>query len=499
MCGNKRHTNSSERQQPRSVKKHSSTSSSNENHGELQEFLNFPLQEGLISTQLLPSIIAHNWGVSTLPSAALNPFQLQLPRQYGEPQPDLLTLVQSYNWTETLNRICFHPSEASAVGVQGRTPLHIACDHDAPAVVIRSLLIADFKASTMVGTSKMTPLHITCSSQHASTEVVSELLFQGIDGKKATVKQITEMQDVDGDTPLHTACRCGAPIEVLALLLESNPGVVHARDYEGLTPLLRLWVRYFVTLGENVISKVEGKEDLTGDLGEAWQKTVLLLRVSYYGESLCAKATSAIEKQVQLSSLQQMNYPFPLIHATAAVDCPRPVVNIAAKLNPDLINKTDCKGYTPIALAAKAPIFKEHDLSDNGYCIEDKIHGDDVPALAADIPQQQRQTSVIKILLDASADASHPHTFTGRIPLNLAIVSGKTWFEGVYSLLEAYPEGLMSVDPPTGLYPFMLSATVGVDDNEEDMKVTNTKRMEADITTIFCLLRIRPESLDWAI
>ena len=91
------------------------------------------------------------------------------------------------------------------------------------------------------------------------------------------------MKDIDGDTPLHAACRCGAPSEVLVLLLKANPNVVWDRDYEGLTPLLRLWVRYFVTLGEGGISRVCEEKDLVGELGDAWEKTVLLLIVSYYG------------------------------------------------------------------------------------------------------------------------------------------------------------------------------------------------------------------------
>ena len=132
--------------------------------------------------------------------------------------------------------LCYRSTEARAVGVQGRKPLHVACDHDAPAVVVHALLKAHPEGSTMVGTSNMNPLHITCSSQHASVHVVRVLLEGG-----HTLQ--TSMRDVDGDTPLHAACRCGAPIEVLDVLLRANPAAVNERDYEGLTPLLRLWVR----------------------------------------------------------------------------------------------------------------------------------------------------------------------------------------------------------------------------------------------------------------
>lgn len=107
------------------------------------------------------------------------------------PDSVLLHLVQAYDWNGTLQRIHSHPEEAKAVGVQGRKPLHVACDHDAPADVVKALLKVYPEASTMVGTSNMNPLHITCSSQHASVDVIRVLLQGGI------AKQ-TQMVDVDG-------------------------------------------------------------------------------------------------------------------------------------------------------------------------------------------------------------------------------------------------------------------------------------------------------------
>jgi len=239
--------------------------------------------------------------------------------------------------------------------------------------------------------------------------------------------------------------------------------------------------------------------------------------------------TNTEQQQHQLN----LSQPFLLVHAATKVDCPRLVVKIATKLYPDQLHKTDSNGYTPLALAACSTIFKEHDLSDEGYCIEDQIHGDDVPPISFSYDdlssnnerrQQQQQSyqtsspSVIQILLDASMEvASHPHPHTGRIPLHYAILSGKTWFEGVHTILEAYPNGIMAVDSVTGLYPFMLAATVGTSRNEKLRATTTTittmerdamlsgdgdggggMMEQADSTTIFCLLRRKPESLLWS-
>ena len=95
--------------------------------------------------------------------------------------------------------------------------------------------------------------------------------------------RFTGMKDVDGDTALHASCRCNSPIEVLEVLLKANPSTVHERDFEGLTPLLRLWVRYFVMLKID-LDAVTGIEAIDGALGEGWwEKTILLLRAAYHG------------------------------------------------------------------------------------------------------------------------------------------------------------------------------------------------------------------------
>lgn len=458
-----------------------------------------------------------------------------------EEDMDLLTLVQSYEWNATLSRIYTHPSEAASVGEQGRTPLHVACEHDAPAFVIEALLKANPPALMMVGTSTMNPLHITCSSQYASVEVVKVLL----DGIEERLK-MTEMKDVDGDTSLHAACRCGAPIEVLEELLRSNPRVVHDRDYEGLTPLLRLWVRYFVMLGDDLIEGVSSRDDVKDELAEAWRKTELLLRAAYYGtidyvdeckcglndsktkvkiqnvdtkvgdsdsmiKSSVTKAKDDIKADACLHANQQdsglplqhegeslNNRPFNVLHAASLVDCPRAVVKIASVLYPQQLNAYDSTLRTPLMIATITPIFKEHDLSGEGYSIEELIHGDDEIDAAQSFQDdytEQKQPTVIQILLEVGANANKGNTKfkRGRLPLHSAIISGKRWNEGLKFLRNAYPDSLMKIDAKTGLYPFMLAAATGVAALKEE--ITTEGRL-ADLTTIFQILRSRPDQCE---
>jgi ankyrin repeat protein len=410
----------------------------------------------------------------------------------------LKSLVQDYDWPGTLARIASHPMEACILGVQGRPPLHVACENDAPAVVIQSLLSAYPEASLMnAGTSStMNPLHITCSSHHASVHVV-RVLLEGGHSRQCT------MRDEDGDTPLHTACRCGAPMEVLEVLLRVCHSSVYERDYEGLTPLLRLWVRYFVILGPDVIDSVRGPADLQGELGDAWNKTELLLKCAHRGSlggsgPCCGSGTE---------DPCARGLVFRAVHAAAAVDCPRAVLKIAAAVYPLQLDEKDENGMTPLMIAAQAPIFKVRDLSDEGYTLGDAIYeGDNTTTTIINddgsssnsrdgwLPDTAAETgggqpSVIEILLQAnqhaaSAAACVPDPL-GRLPLHWALATGKKWQEGVKPLVEVFPEALTVMDVETKLYPFMLVAQAQIQGQDK-----------GDIGTIYEVLRRNPAMFD---
>ena len=343
------------------------------------------------------------------------------------------------------------------IGPEGRTPLHIACDSDAPAVVISALLKAYPEASILTGTSNMNPLHITCSSLHASVHVLRVLLEFGC------YEQFS-MRDLDGDTPLHAACRCGAPMEVMEILLRHYPAAVRVRDYEGLTPLLRLWVRYFVILGDDVINSVQSVADLNGELLGAWRKTELLLRCAYLHN---------------LSSNSNARF-FSMLHAAAAVDCPRPIVKIAARVLPHLLHVRDDDGRTPLMVACDAPVYKVRDLSDEGFSLEHVVYGDNpVEVMETDDVELSGHATVIEILLQNNhSGASHGAAVTdpsGRLPLHIALNAGKRWHQGVRDLVECYPDSVKVADQSSKLFPFQLAAS------------------KADLSTCYELLRCHPD------
>jgi ankyrin repeat protein len=391
----------------------------------------------------------------------------------------LTSLIQSYDWPGALARIQSHPHETRILEQpEGRTPLHLACEQDAPAVVIQSLLKAFPEASIQVTSSNMTPLHVTCSSSHASVHVIRVLLELG-------VPQQCSMRDLDGDTPLHAACRCGASIEVLEVLLLAHPEAVHQRDYEGLTPLLRLWVRTTVILGEDVLECVSDAADLTGELGEAWKKTELLLKCAHLGSLEQNKQPPQHHQGHHRGHHHHDASTFRVVHAASAVDCPRAVVRIASTIYPHQLEEKDELGRTPLMLAAKAPVFKVRDLSDEGYSLEDVIHGDESSDADKEESDDFSSTpSVIELLLQANQElagsASNVPDNRGRLPLHVALCARKRMNNGVKALVENYPDALAIPHPQCHLYAFQLAA-------EGD---------RGDLNTTYELLRLNPSVVE---
>lgn len=397
----------------------------------------------------------------------------------------LIYLVEEHHWMEALQRISTHPNETSMVGIQGRTPLHVACDNDAPAFLIHALLCAWPEGAERVGTSLMNPLHITCSSTHASNEIVN-LLLAGC----RNAKGITGAKDVDGDTPLHAACRCAAPMDVLVTLLQANPTTVLWKDYEGLNPLMRLWVRYYVILGEQIISSVNSPGDLTIDLMEAWQKSFLLLQVmSEMDKKQARESEGAVFQRT----------PFRAVHAASAVECPRCVVRFATILFPQELMVTDEHNRLPLHIASSTPIYAVHDLGGEGFTIDDAFLDDAnelstsprltepraKPKQEKEDENQIKEPSVIDILLSGNPSAACVPAPNGQLPLHSAIMMGKTLQDGVLGLIDAYPESLTVPDCQTNLYPFQLAASIGRD--------------RGDTTTIFELLVRAPDLVKTAL
>ena len=445
--------------------------------------------------------------------------------------------IQRMDWPAVLRRIKIYPQECSTVDMtNGHTPLHVACHAGAPAVIVQSLCQAYPEASIRTDRCNMNPLHITCSSNNASLSTVHALLHHGAS------EQIS-MRDVDGDTPLHAACRCGANKDVIDYLLQAYPGAVHVHDFEGFTPLVRLWIRYYVILGEAEIHHAlvyPSVLDTDVRFVTAWDQTLLLLRYAHGSEtrttatagaaaaassssssagSLTTKPTSiyatstSFRQQIRSTVQHRLLSPSSsaiamnsmllesetdppstmfVLHAVSAVDCPRFVVQLAIRKYPMQLLQRDEHGRSPLMVACAAPIYSYHSLSDDLFswieADDEDIHArgrrhDQGPDANSTPPvgrMPESKSSVIELILQAGkclsefTQSSTDEQLTmkyggadwvdpsGRLPLHIAIESGKTWKDGIDALIQAYPESIGITDRSTKLYPYQLAATKAI-------------------------------------
>ena len=105
------------------------------------------------------------------------------------------------------------PEDSSCTG---RLPIHLACDNNAPILVIQWLLEADTQKQSILQPDKWgdLPIHTACSRR--DVDIVKLLLDSDVNKHTVLVK------DNHGNLPLHMACRYNAPPQVIQLLLEAD-------------------------------------------------------------------------------------------------------------------------------------------------------------------------------------------------------------------------------------------------------------------------------------
>lgn len=229
--------------------------------------------------------------------------------------------------------------------------------------------------------------------------------------------ELASLGNDQGELPLHWAVRLTLSLKVLAILLEAYPRSGFVKDNEGITPLSLLWDRHENSLVDAF--RIYGRERVTSSI--TW-KRIMMLVDGYVGE--CDVA----------------NLP---LHAIVQAPCESSFLMFATHLCRDEMCQRDSRGCIPLHLACHAPIASRS----------------------------------LSIVLTAYPDGAFVADADGRLPLEIAIASGKKWEEGVELIFLANPAAVRHQDPSTHLYPFMQGATP----------------VDACLTTIYSLLRANPE------
>lgn len=296
----------------------------------------------------------------------------------------------------------------------------------------------------------VTPLYNAVSSG-APRHVVESLLEQN--------PSAPSHQNNGGMTPLHCAIeRYDTQIDVLLLLLASNPSAAGVRQANGCNSVDLLWKRFIdpadyrsETTKQKAASLRRSFEDIVdaqfamhrqtraqhalqenADLKEFWDTAELFIKAACRKNSPSPKAFLVPQQTTRL------------VHDCVAIDCQPLLIRFAVALHPEQIREyADDQRRLPLHIAAT---------------------------------QSPRAT---KVVLDLYRQAASRTDIHGRLPLHYAIQSGMLWDDGIQDLIRASPKSFTIPDPKTGLPPFMAAAC------------TETP----DLTTIFKLLSSNPADL----
>jgi len=302
-----------------------------------------------------------------------------------------------------------------------------------------SLCFAYANAINQVDSMSMTPLHCACSTSQPSENLVKILLCH----------RVTDLlvQDVDGDTPLHAACRVGANTSLLEVLVNACPHALFKRDKEKLTPSDRLWMRFVVLRRESKKLEHVPMGFVEREFIYAWETLVIFMRA-------IARLGNELE--------------FNLVQTLILNDCPQELLDIALTLHPEQALMCDSLGQNSLDVAISHPVHK---------LVEWETESDDA--------YENCKSSFIGLLLEHDRDGSlykssrESCRSPNKRPLHKAIRHGKSWEDGVSALVKVDPNAVLKRDNETGLFPFMMAAC----------------HNKTDLTTTFELLRFAPEQI----
>lgn len=316
----------------------------------------------------------------------------------------------------------------------GRNALHIAVEMD-NLCVVKLILKACPEAATCTCLEGKLPIHYV-----RSLEACRVL----IDHHPSTLR----MQSNSGQLPLFTACSDNlVPARVVEVLInegkkfgigqiyscsegQSYCGGTIVKDKYGDIPLKVLFRRILFSGNSN-------PDDFDIDL---WEKMSIVLRGTYLSLHNIPTWDDSIS--------------FHMIHALIECGSNPRIIRHAIYLHPNEVNARDSYGNTPLCIAAsKVEIVPE----------------------IIDILLQADNRNVI-----GSIKSAQMQNGDKRLPLHVAVESGRTWKNGIERIVDAEPLALETRDIKTHMYPFMLAA------------IPSYKWDNTSFDTIFYLLRRAP-------
>jgi hypothetical protein len=210
-------------------------------------------------------------------------------------------------------------------------------------------------------------------------------------------------------------------------------------NYNLLTALSSCYCEYIkdahreITSGEwTPTDMIDLHDDVEGDF---WEKVTLVTKAFYH---------KSIDDVLPDGRLWR------LLHACAGIDFfPPNLLRLLMAVFPDDVSEEDEDGNLPIHVAALG-VFRSIHMARPST---EDYEGEDYDFYRG------TAASTIAILLKANPASARFRNRQGKLPLQLAIESGRDWQDGIGALADAFLAAIGDKDNETGLDLFLLAAT----------------------------------------
>ncbi|KAL3944207.1 MAG: hypothetical protein SGBAC_001704 [Bacillariaceae sp.] len=329
----------------------------------------------------------------------------------------LTDLIEVMDWPKLRTAVHERPEEVKEVHElhgYGWTILHFLCAvPPVPDDIFQSVVDLYPEATTVRGKRwGQTPLHVLCRNSQKSVRKVKILL-------KHMEPEDLLIGSVVGSSALHCACTSHAWIPVLHELIQANPKIVLTKTYEQDTALVALFESHLRTIQGHlqIVRILEGETVEENHFTKFWEK-VLLMAITAF--KLSPTYSPEMESDIEKYGL----------HGLQFLRAPLQLQQVAIKLHPEWVSVSDSEGNYPLHNVVIRRPFRIKD-----------VH-------------------LMRDLAIAYPEAASKRNAKGDEPIFIALRERMVWDAGVEALVKAQPEILSSTDRETGLYPFLLAASL---------------------------------------
>ncbi|CAJ1962911.1 unnamed protein product [Cylindrotheca closterium] len=329
--------------------------------------------------------------------------------------PELFEDIIKYSPSE----ICSRPNR------KGRTPLHLAAWRG-----------CDFSV-----------LHI--ASQHPEAAAVA---------------------DRNQKSPLTDACSRNRSDRVIEALLNADYNQVTIKNRQGLSPAL-----LFFRLSNGFMS-VSHRSHVEHTL---YLEKVRLILAAERRVNLGVIDDLADEWKLLIAAIESPSCPFPFVKVllnrhqatipTFRDESGSTLLHLAVSAAPFAFKRffqCDRCQQEPSCTAVGQEAFFNRDPGRSHWGVRcrnsDCIVRENNPSIHyVKVPVVMKEQAVVKYLLQQFPDLASIRDGSGRLPMEAALTSGRTWHSGIRELVQANPNSLSQVDSLLGLYPYQLAAQAG--------------------------------------